>query len=75
MTGVGAKTLQSGGAERRVSGSPDRRPSAELARTEPFDAVTVNDRSWREHVMSLHALQGTVRPLTGPAWVDRSVVS
>jgi hypothetical protein len=24
--------------------------------------VTVNDRSWREHVMSLHALQGTVRP-------------
>jgi hypothetical protein len=27
-----------------------------MGRTEPFDAVTVNDRSWREHVMSLHAL-------------------
>ena len=38
------------------------RPMTSLGRTEPFDAVTVNDRSWREHVMSLHALQGTVRP-------------
>jgi CcmE len=51
--------MQSGRPGRTAMGA---KPPAKGLRTEPFDAVTVNDRSWREHVMSLHALQGTVRP-------------